>query len=86
MIFSPHKCYWQCRNVVCLVSYQSLVGRMETSFTELNTDFGELCDGVVDTVLKEYNEKVKGVNGASRVLSRKRAELKRNMLRKLGGR
>ena len=65
---------------------QSLVGRMGSAFTELNTDFGELCDGVVDTVLDEYQQAVKGVNGASGVLSRNQAELKRNMLRELGAR
>eukprot|EP00904_Undaria_pinnatifida_P007557 jgi/Undpi1/3931/HiC_scaffold_16.g07299.m1 len=67
-------------------SFQSLVGRMGSAFTELNTDFGELCDGVVDTVLDEYQQAVKGVNGASGVLSRNQAELKRIMLRELGAR
>lgn len=59
---------------------------MGTGFTELNTDFGELCDGVIDTVLDEYDEAVEGVGGASGVLSRKKAELKRFCLRELGER
>lgn len=63
---------------------QSLVGRMGAGFTELNTDFGELCDGVIDTVMEEYDVAVEGVSGASGVLSRKKAELKRFCLRELG--
>lgn len=59
---------------------------MGAAFTELNTDFGELCDGVVDTILEEFDEAVKGTSGASGVLSSKRSELKRNMLRHLGDR
>lgn len=59
---------------------------MGASFTELNTDFGELCDGVIDTVLEEYDQAVEGVSGASGVLSRKQAELKQYMLRELGKR
>lgn len=59
---------------------------MGAGFTELNADFGELCDGVMDTVLNEYDEAVGGVSGASGVVSRKKAELKRNMLRELGER
>lgn len=65
---------------------QGLVGRLGAGFTELNTDFGELCDGVVGTVLDEYEQAVEGVNGGSGVLSRKKAELKRTMLRELGAR
>lgn len=57
---------------------------MGAGFEELNTDFGELCDGVIDTVLQEYDEAVDGVSGASGVLSRKKAELKRHCLRELG--
>ena len=59
---------------------------MGAAFTELNTEFGELCDGVVDTVLDEYQQAVEGVSGASGVLSRKQAELKGSMLRELGER
>lgn len=68
------------------MSAQSLVGRMGAGFTELNTDFGELCDGVIDTVMEEYDEAVEGVSGATGVLSRKKAELKRFCLRELGDR
>lgn len=57
---------------------------MGAGFAELNTDFGELCDGVIDTVLQEYDDAVDGVTGASGVLSRKKAELKRHCLRELG--
>lgn len=60
------------------------MGRLGAGFTELNTDFGELCDGVMDTVLDEYDQAVEGVSGASGILSRKKAELKRTMLRELG--
>lgn len=67
-----------------MLSLQGLVGRLGASFTELNTDFGELCDGVIDNVLDEYDEAVEGVRGASGVLSKKRVELKRSMLRDLG--
>ncbi|CBJ31119.1 RHD3b, RHD3/Sey1 family GTPase involved in the ER-to-Golgi traffic [Ectocarpus siliculosus] len=70
--------------VKCMASFKSLVGRMGAGFEELNTDFGELCDGVIDTVLQEYDEAVDGVSGASGVLSRKKAELKRHCLRELG--
>lgn len=60
---------------------------MGSAFTELNTDFGELCDGVMDSILDEYEKEVGGsVKQASGVVSRKRAELKRNMLRELGER
>eukprot|EP00752_Nemacystus_decipiens_P014316 g12735.t1 len=72
--------------VKCMASFKSLVGRMGAGFTELNTDFGELCDGVIDTVMEEYDEAVEGVSGASGVLSRKKAELKRFCLRELGDR
>lgn len=76
-----------CRlNLALCHDLQALVGRMGAAFTELNTDFGELCDGVVDTVLDEYQQAVEGVSGASGVLARKQAELKRNMLRELGER
>lgn len=57
---------------------------MGAGFAELNTDFGELCDGVIDTVMEEYDQAVEGVTGASGVLSRKKAELKRHLLRELG--
>lgn len=59
---------------------------MGAAITEFNADFGELCDGVVDTVLAEYDQAVEGVSGASGVLSRKQAELKQYMLRELGKR
>ncbi|CAM9173676.1 unnamed protein product [Hapterophycus canaliculatus] len=70
--------------VKCMASFKSLVSRMGAGFTELNTDFGELCDGVIDTVMEEYDQAVEGVGGASGVLSRKKAELKRHLLRELG--
>lgn len=61
---------------------------MGSAFTELNTDFGELCDGVIDSVLDEFENEVGGgsVHQASSIVSRKRAELKRTMLRELGER
>lgn len=68
------------------VFLQSLVERMGAGFTELNNEFGELCDGIVDTVLGEYDAAVGGVSGASGVLSRKKAELKRHCLKELGER
>lgn len=60
---------------------------MGSAFTELNTDFGELCDGVMDSILDEFEKEVGGsLHQASGVVSRKRAELKRTMLRELGDR
>lgn len=57
---------------------------MGAGFTELNNEFGELCDGVIDTVMEEFDAAVAGVRGASGVLSRKKAELKRHCLKELG--
>ncbi|CAM9636157.1 unnamed protein product [Discosporangium mesarthrocarpum] len=69
--------------------FKSLLARMGATFSELNPEFGESCDGVVDTVIEEYNDFVTkrvpgGAGGA--VVSKKRAELKRAMLRELGTR
>lgn len=65
---------------------QGLVTLVSAKFAELNTDFGELCDRVIDTILEEYDNAVQGVKGSGAVVARKRMELKRNMLRALGER
>lgn len=65
---------------------KALVARMGASFTELNTEFGDLCDGVMDTVLDEFDRAVEGLRGGGAVIARKRAELTRAMLRELGER
>ena len=71
----------------CHCALKSLVGRMASAFAELNTDFGEFCDGLMGTVLDEFEREVEEYSHlASGVVSRKRAELKRNMLRGLGER